>query len=221
MKVNTLTWISFDLDGTLVDTAVDICAALNCMLTHYKLPHVDVADVKTWIGNGIGKATELALIKVNGHTINIDSAVKFVNEAYNNCITDSSQLYSNALTTLQVLSDKGLKLLLVTNKNEAHTYALINKLAIKEYFDAVICGDSLPQRKPDPAMLFHVLHSLDLNIKEGFYVGDSKNDVATARQAGCPVVTVDYGYNHGLNIVDSKPDMLISNLSEIVKILKA
>ena len=218
---HSLTWVGFDLDGTLVNTAADICAAINTTLEHYQVGQVTVDDVQTWIGNGIDKATERALAKVGATHIDVSAAAAKVSAAYNQCVTDSSTLYVDAKATLQALQRQGLKLLLVTNKNESHTHALVNALGVADYFDAIVCGDTLPQRKPDPAMLFSALNNLSLDISEGVYVGDSKNDVATARNAGCPVICVNYGYNHGLDIADANPDKIITRLGEVETLLAA
>lgn len=215
-----LKWIGFDLDGTLVHTAIDIHSALNTMLAFYKQTAVKLSDVETWIGNGIDKVTERALLKVNAHSVDLNDAINHVNIIYNQCVANQSTLYSNALDTLSILKDHGLKLLLVTNKNEQHTHSLINTLNIAHFFDTVVCGDSLPQRKPDPAMLLSAINKLDLKIDEGIYIGDSINDIATARNSGCPVICVDYGYNHGNQIAESRPDKVISDLKQVIEVIE-
>lgn len=210
------TWVGFDLDGTLVSTAEDIAYALNTTLNHYYLPDIELALVKTWIGNGTTKLTERALDFHNNTNIDRAEATRLLETIYDDCVTRSSSLFSNAKTTLQSLRQQKIKLALVTNKNTSHTYKLLEHLEIKTMFDTIVCADTLKKKKPDPLPLYTSVNIMNCKVQDGFYVGDSINDVATARNAGCKVVTVDYGYNHGNPISRSEPDAIISDLSEVL-----
>ncbi|MEJ6476796.1 phosphoglycolate phosphatase [Pseudoalteromonas piscicida] len=213
-------WVGFDLDGTLVSTAEDIAYALNATLQHYNLATIEVGLVKTWIGNGTAKLTERALDFHQNKTVDRSEATRLLECIYDDSVTRSSCLFPNAKTTLEALQKQGIKLALVTNKNTSHTHKLLAHLEIEACFDTIVCADSLARKKPDPLPLFTAVKTLGCEIQDGFYVGDSINDVTTARNAGCKVIAVDYGYNHGDPISQSKPDAIISDLNDVLNLCR-
>ncbi|PIW60841.1 HAD family hydrolase [Shewanella sp. CG12_big_fil_rev_8_21_14_0_65_47_15] len=222
MENSRIKWIGFDLDGTLVNTAGDIAHAVNNMLKRLELNSVTVGQVETWIGNGIEKTTERALTQVKAQYIDVKLATAYVIEEYNRCVTNQSRLYPNVVATLEKLKILGLKLALVTNKDKQHTLAITRHLNIYHYFDSIVCSnDDTGHKKPHPEPLLAALRTMDVTIDEGCYVGDSINDVKTARNAGCKVITVDYGYNHGVPIALAEPDRIIGDLAELQSIFRA
>lgn len=222
MENNRITWIGFDLDGTLVNTATDITQAVNNMLKRLELDSVTVDQVETWIGNGIEKTTERALAQVKAQYIDVKLATTYVVEEYNQCVKNQPQLYPNVVATLEKLKNLGIKLALVTNKDKQHTLAITRHLNIYHYFDSVVCSeDDTGYKKPHPEPLLTALRTMGVTIDEGCYVGDSINDVKTARSAGCKVITVDYGYNHGVSIALAEPDRIIGDLAELQSMFSA
>ncbi len=108
----------------------------------------------------------------------------------------------------------------ITNKPEDFTQPLIDHLAMQEFFCLLLSGDSLPHKKPHPAPLLHAADFCGTHITNCLMVGDSKNDVQAAKAAGCPVVAVDYGYNHGEQIALSMPDNTISHFTQLLDLIR-
>jgi phosphoglycolate phosphatase len=107
----------------------------------------------------------------------------------------------------------------ITNKAEVFTLPLLDALGLRRYFQLVLSGDSLPRQKPDPLPLLHACRHFGITPDHGVLVGDSSNDVQAARNAGMPVICVPYGYNHGHDIRDSRPDAVIESLEELPRYL--
>ena len=109
---------------------------------------------------------------------------------------------------------------IVTNKEQQHAIPLLRKLKLDHFFKAIIGGDSAACYKPDPAPIYKALELLHSNTESALMIGDSKTDIGAARNAGIPVIAVDYGYNHGSPIAAHQPDMIISHLSELPNAIK-
>jgi phosphoglycolate phosphatase len=113
--------------------------------------------------------------------------------------------------TLQAMRAHGLRLAVVTNKAEAFTLPLLERVGIAHHFDAVVSGDTLAVKKPDPAVLFHACGLLGVAADEALMIGDSANDALAARGAGMPVLLVTYGYSEGVPVDTIECDGLLSN----------
>ncbi len=109
----------------------------------------------------------------------------------------------------------------MTNKAAQFTEPLLDALGIRHYFRVVVSGDTVPQKKPHPAPLLHAAASLGVPPEAALFVGDSVNDVEAARAASFPVVCVTYGYNHGRDIREARPDAVVDSLLELRDLLKA
>jgi len=211
----------FDLDGTLVDSAPDINSALNVALAAAALPPVDERLTRHWIGHGARVVLEQAFIHRG-------AAARLANEGemarllsifldhYSRHIADASGPYPGVADALRELADRGARLAVVTNKLAGLSNQLLEAVGLDRYFGAVVCGDSLPQRKPDPAPALLACRLLDVAPHEALFVGDSTTDVETARNAGCLVVCVRDGYNHGIAPEALGADALVDSLLELV-----
>ncbi|MFT5131312.1 MAG: phosphoglycolate phosphatase [Rhodothermales bacterium] len=209
--------ILFDLDGTLVDTVPDITDAVNVMLSGFDRPTVTDITVGTWMGNGVARLVERALanaIDAPENPPEFDAALAKFSAAYSQQPCCRSQLYPGARELLESLRSSH-KLAIVTNKAAKFTPPLLESLGIDHFFGAVVCGDTLPTRKPDPAPLFHALSLLGADAGRAVAVGDSVTDVRAAHNASIPVVAVSFGYNHGHPIADSNPNAVIDHLGDL------
>lgn len=186
--------VAFDLDGTLADTAIDLAAALNHALGVLGRPPIDPNKVRYLVGHGARALLRRGL----GETGEADEALvergypAFVH-FYSDHICVATRPYPGAEAALDALREDGVRLALVTNKPEALTPRLIEALGWGERFDAIVCGDTLPVRKPDPAPL-HQAIALAGGGSAAF-VGDSIIDADTARAARLPFVAVSFGFS--------------------------
>jgi phosphoglycolate phosphatase len=214
--------VMFDLDGTLVDSALDLTVAVDQMLQALGRRPVGEAQVRQWVGNGAQMLVRRALTGESHSAAEAVDAELFQTayELFLSAYTQSngrySRLYPGAAALLGHLRRAGVPLALVTNKPIAFTLPLLKTLQIEHYFDPVLGGDSLAKKKPDPLPLLNVLNTLGCPPERALMVGDSRNDVAAARAAGCPVICVSYGYNHGEPVANGSPDRVVDNLAELI-----
>ncbi len=210
--------IMFDLDGTLVDSVPDLAAAVAKMLLALGLPPSTESQVRDWVGNGARMLVKRALIFASPETAEsrFDDAFRFFMDFYAQGVAVDSCLYPSVKETLDTLHQQGVALAVVTNKPECFTHPLLKHLGIATYFSYVLGGDSLAEKKPHPQQLIHLMGLMDINAEHVLMVGDSVNDVQAARAAGCPIIAVPYGYNHGEPIALSHPDKVIPSLAHLL-----
>ena len=186
--------ILFDLDGTLVDSAGDLRDALNALLAEEGLAPLDLQAVKGMVGDGVAKLVERGLTARGAGLDRLPARVARFMELYEPNAARLTRPYPLVAETLESLRQRGLRLAVVTNKPHAATMRILEALDLARFFDAVVGGDTLSRRKPDPAPLLHAMRALDAAPAETLMVGDNHHDVAAARAAGVPVAVVAYGY---------------------------
>jgi phosphoglycolate phosphatase len=214
--------ILFDLDGTLVETAPEICDAVNDTLQHFGFASVSQGQVNDWIGHGTLELLIQALAFVQGisdATVRsserlVDIAAVFKTHYRARCGT-RSHCYPHVVETLRRLKSQGVRLGVVTNKEGAYTQTVLDAHALTPLFDCVISGDTFPNKKPRPDGVLSCLERFQVPADRTLFVGDSSIDVATARNAGVAVWVVPYGYNMGAAIADSHPDRVIASFAEL------
>ena len=206
----------FDLDGTLVDTAPDINAALNHALRQTGLAAVNESLTRHWVGHGARVLVEKALEHHRQRRTDLDAIHGHFLDYYEQHVADLSQPYPGVLAALAQLRARQAKLAVVTNKLSRFTQALLANVGIAEYFDVVVCGDTTSAPKPaaDPAL--HACASLGTAPAMTLFVGDSTTDVGCARAAGCPVVCVRGGYSQGVNADLLGADGVIESFLDLV-----
>lgn len=186
--------VVFDLDGTLADTGPDLAAALNHALAHLGRPTVPLDSVRYLVGHGAKALLRKGLATSGdaGEAL-VEAGFPVFLDHYARHICDGSTLYPGIDGALDALKALGVKLALCTNKQERLTDLLIDAIGLSGRFDAVVGGDTLPLRKPDPAPL------LEAVVRAGggraVFVGDSITDADTARAAGVPFVAVSFGFS--------------------------
>ena len=221
-SVNAPRLVMFDLDGTLVETAPEICDAVNDTLSHFALAPVAQQQVNDWIGHGTYNLLVQALAFSQGHT---EAAVRasdalagiaavFKTHYAQRCGTRSHP-YADVVQTLERLRQRGVHLAVVTNKESAYTQTVLDAHALTPFFGAVICGDTFATKKPAPEGVLACLAQFGVVAADALFVGDSSIDVATARNAGVPVWVVPYGYNMGQPIAASAPDRIVATIGAI------
>ncbi len=207
--------VMIDLDGTLADTIPDLAAATNLMLQELGRPVLDIERIRDFVGKGIPRLVERALAgSVEGAAPAefLARALPIFERCYAEVNGRHSVLYPGVNEGLLALRSMQLPLACVTNKSGRFTVPLLEQLGIARFFDQVIAGDTLPQKKPDPAQLLHACRAFGIAPREMLMIGDSGNDALAARAAGCPVFCVTYGYNEGQDVRELDVDAIVPTL---------
>lgn len=213
--------IMFDLDGTLVDSVPDISWCIDETMKQIGLPARGEAVVRTWIGNGADRTIQRAIAN-DLHAPHDDSlfepAMSIFFELYAENNSKRSQLYPGVREGLDYLhtlrKNRGLRMGCITNKDEKFTHPLLHDLNLWNDFEIILSGDTLDRKKPDPLPLLHGAKELACDVSKSIMVGDSQTDIKAARAAGFTIICTTYGYNHGEDIRDSKPDAVINSMIE-------
>lgn len=238
-KLETIQGVAFDLDGTLVDSAPGLTAAVDSALYALELPTAGEERVITWIGNGADVLMERALDwarferatlrKTQGKPSVDHSDIpqeeqlrvlrKLFDRYYAEFAEEGSYLFPAVAETLAALHEKGLPLALVTNKPTPFVAPILEALDIAKYFSVVVGGDDVQNKKPHPEPLLLVADKLGLAPDALLFVGDSRNDILSASAAGCCSVGLTYGYNYGEAIADSNPDFVFDRFNDLLPAL--
>lgn len=205
-----------DLDGTMVDTVGDFDVALNAMLADHHLPPVDRAFIERTVGKGSEHLIRSTLARVGAEASLYDTAWARYQHHYLAINGRHSTVYPGVVAGLQRLADAGLALACLTNKPTAFARPLLVAKGLDGFFAHVFGGDAFARKKPDPLPLLATCRALGVLPAHTLMVGDSSNDAQAARAAGCPVVLVNYGYNHGLPVADARPDAVIGGLDALM-----
>ena len=215
--------VTIDLDGTLADTIPDLAVAANMMLGELGRPALDVELVRTFVGKGIPRLVERALaggLEGTAPPEMLERALPVFERCYAEVNGRHSVVYPGVMEGLRRLRAMGLPLACVTNKSARFTAPLLDLLGIASWFDQVIAGDTLPQKKPDPAQLLHACRGFGIAPAEMLMIGDSVNDAEAARAAGCPVFCVNYGYNEGRDVRELDVDAIVASLEEAARLIQ-
>jgi len=208
----TIQLITFDLDGTMVDTAAEIAEAANRTLAEIGLPRRPLGDVTKLIGHGtrelmkglLKQAKEAGEAKVD--TLDVESVMHCFEGHYNDTTGTDSRLYPGCLDGLERLRAAGVKLACVTNKEIRFAERVLEVTGLSAFFPIVLGGDSLAEKKPHPLVIEYCLGALNVDKSPTAHVGDSSIDVETAQRAGVAAWAVPYGYNGGQPIVTGVPE---------------
>ena len=215
LDLTLLTSAIVDLDGTMVDTVGDFEQALARTLADLALPPVDRAFIARTVGRGSMHLLKNTLARVGGAPELLDSAWTHYQRHYADINGRHAEVYPGVRAGLAAMRARGWKLACVTNKPRAFALALLEAKGLRPLFEHVFGGDSFERQKPDPLPLVRTCEALGTAPAHTLMVGDSRNDCEAARAAGCPVVLVSYGYNHGEPVADARPDLVIDSLAAL------
>lgn len=206
-----------DLDGTMLDTVPDFHVALNGMRAELSLAPISQEQIKLLVGKGSENLIRSVLaldFDADAVERHFEPAMAAYQRHYLSINGAYSTLYPDVLAGLDAMKAAGLRLACVTNKPVALAVPLLQQKGLAPYFELVYGGDSLAQKKPDPLPMLQVCRDFALAPHQVVAIGDSSNDAQAARAAGCPVLTVPYGYNHGHSIHDTDSDGIVDTLLE-------
>lgn len=216
--------VILDLDGTLLDTASDLAAAVNHMLREVGQPPLPEARIAAYVGKGAAVLVHRALTDApDGQAApeRFEPAYRAFLEHYRHENGRRAAFYPGVREGLAAMRAKGLRLAVVTNKPSAFTGPLLAQCGIADCFDCVVSGDTLERRKPDPLPMLHVCQVLGVSPAEVVAIGDSVNDALAARAAGMPVLAVPYGYNEGHDVRSLDVDAIVSSLLEAADLIES
>ena len=214
--------VLIDVDGTLVDSVPDLAYCVDEMMKRLDMPVHGEAKVRNWVGNGVERLVRRALIgQLDGEPDEAlyEQAYPVFIELYRDNTSKRSCLYPGVKEGLDYLKSEGYQMGSVTNKAAQFTEPLLRDLGVYDYFSIVISGDTLPQKKPDPAPLLHAAKFFNVRPEQALMIGDSISDVKAARAAGFRIVCMTYGYNHGVDIREAKPDAVMDTMAELPELL--
>jgi phosphoglycolate phosphatase len=204
-----------DLDGTMVDTVLDFVAALNAALGEMGLPPVERAFVERSIGRGSEHLLRSTLAHLGAAPVLYERAWALYQHHYLAVNGRHARVYPGVEAGLERLAALGLRLACVTNKPTVFAQPLLEQTGLARFFAFTFGGDAFARRKPDPMPLVETCRALGTSVSRTLMIGDSSNDAAAARAAGCPVVLVTYGYNHGEPVASVDADGFIARLDEL------
>jgi phosphoglycolate phosphatase len=204
----------FDLDGTLVDSVPDLHRGVNHMLASYEAPALPIATVRRMVGDGVPALVGRALRAAGREMIDAAAAIQRFLDFYESSATELTRPYPDVPETLERLAAAGHRLAVCTNKPLRPTALVLEALDLARFFSAIVGGDSLPLRKPDPAPLRLALDQLGVAPREAALIGDSEIDMATARNAGVYAMLVSYGYAR-IPIADIDADVVVERFGDV------
>ena len=214
-----------DLDGTMVDTMGDFVVAINLMMRDLGFAPVDREVVALRVGKGsenlVNSVLNHALAQLNRaraapeNVALFTSAMSLYQQHYRAINGQYAQVYPGVVDGLRGLQKSGLKLACLTNKPLVFAHELLRLKGLDGFFSHVFGGDSFAAKKPHALPVLKTCEALGTLPAHTLMVGDSSNDAEAARAAGCPVVLVTYGYNHGLPAANAGADATISSLVQL------
>lgn len=208
-----LSSVTFDLDGTLLDTAKDIAVACRRALAAMGKPERNETEIRRFVGRGMQTLIERCLTwDAPPAQSEVEEGMELFRLYYAEENGRAATLYPGARDGLSAFYDSGLPLALVTNKRLAYTLPLLERTGLIGFFQVVVGGDSTPSLKPEPEPILYACRQLGVESAGNLHIGDSRNDALAARAAGCPVWLVPYGYTEGVPLTADDADLLIPDL---------
>lgn len=214
--------IVIDLDGTLLHTAPELAESANRMLRDMGRPPVSQDLLMSYIGNGIHWLVKRALtgdMHAEPDAKLFDEALPIFEKHYT-ALACESKPFANVVQGLDAMKAAGFRLGCITNKVMRYTDPILKASGLAPYFEIVLAGDTLPEKKPHPMPLLHAAKFFGCPIEQLLLVGDSLSDMQAARAAGCPIICVPYGYNHGEPVETLNVDAVIPDLSGVTPLVR-
>jgi phosphoglycolate phosphatase len=214
--------VVLDLDGTLLDTVGDIITAANMMRATFGFGPLDAAIIRNFVGKGIQSLVARTLKDAVGEVgpTALKVAVANFERQYETCFAATSRAFPGVVDGLDMLRAAGFRLGCVTNKASKFTDPLLAACGLRDYFELIVSGDTLAEKKPHPLPLQHAAVHFNVPAGQLLMIGDSVNDAQSARAAGCPVFIVPYGYNEGIELRGLDCDAFIDDIPAALKFVK-
>ena len=205
--------VTFDLDGTLLDTIADLAEACRLMLDEVGAPPRSQAEVHSFVGKGMAVLVERCLTHEQPPSAEqLHAAIESFKRHYAAVNGKFTLIYPGVIEGLQAWKAGSVKMGVVTNKPGMFTEALLERMGLADYFDVVVSGDTTANKKPHPEPILHACRLFDVRPDRNLHIGDSENDIRAAHAAGCLAYAVPYGYNEGKPVDSADCDALVSDL---------
>lgn len=238
--------VFFDLDGTLVDSIGGLMGTMNIVMRKMGYHEITAAQTKKYVGNGYQvfvkkslqaqadrlyakaeklehKDPDMAMeleMQADDVLASFDEACELYLKEFEIHFLDDSDAYEGMRETLAGLRQQGIRLACITNKPESGTYKTLEKAFGRDYFDYVVCDDGVTPRKPDVTGCRNAMAALDVTTDEVLYLGDTKTDMITAKNAGFRAVGCLYGFRDKKELVENGADYLISEPKELLELVR-
>lgn len=207
------TSVTFDLDGTLLDTVADLAEASNRMLQELGLPTYREDEIRCFIGQGIAVLVERCLSREQPPSaVLLARAIESFKRHYAAVNGQKTTLYPGVLAGLEAWQATGLPMGIITNKAAIFTQALLERKGLADFFSVIVSGDTTPHKKPHPAPVHYACRVMGTQAAGNLHIGDSIHDIHAAKAAGSAAYYVPYGYNEGRLVEAGDCDALVSNL---------
>ncbi len=215
--------VLLDLDGTLLDTVLDLHAAACGMLRDLGRPEIPVEDIRAYVGRGIPNLVKRvlagALEAADDPAPAPADALASFRRHYAESNGRSAAPYPGVVAGLKAFKAMGLPLGVITNKAAAFTGPLLERTGLAPYFDVVVSGDQLPKPKPDPMPVVWACGRLGVSPADTLLIGDSVHDFKAGRAAGCRVFLVPYGYNEGQDVRGLDCDAIVATVFDAANLI--
>jgi phosphoglycolate phosphatase len=210
----------FDLDGTLIDSRADLARSINLMLADFDRQPLSEDRVSGFVGDGVWVLVRRALAASDPSGVAPDDAMAklaldSMRRHYAEQMFVSTHLYPNVQETLERLN--GRQIGLVTSKERDFARTLLDRLGIVRYFDCIIGGDTLPERKPDPKPVLEALRQLGTESRDAVMIGDSENDIYAGARAGTHTCGVTYGFRTAEELRSAGPEVLVDGIDKVLE----
>jgi phosphoglycolate phosphatase len=214
--------VLIDLDGTLLDTVPDLAAAVNAMLADFGRPPLPTEQVAAYVGKGADVLVHRSLTgALDGRAD--EAAFRRGKDAfyahYRRENGRQAVVFPGVREAIVLMRQRGLALACVTNKPREFTHELLQRVGLVD-FDAIVSGDDTVEKKPHPAPMLQACRLLKIEPREAAMVGDSENDVLSARAAGCRVIVVETGYNEGRPVSELEADAIVPGLLDAARLIE-
>jgi len=208
--------IVFDLDGTLINSAPDLCFALNETLKEINIPEITLQEVMGYLGDGALELIKRGISKyknVNNYDLE-KLRLRFL-EIYDSCLLNETDFYENVLDSLEKLKQMNFTLAICSNKPELLTKRIIKGLNATNYFKTITGGDTFNYRKPDSRHLEKTILQSGKKIEQGIMIGDSENDILCAKKLNIPSIVVSFGYSK-IPVKDLNASIIMNNYIDLI-----
>ena len=210
--------VIFDLDGTLLNSLIDIMDSVNIVLKEHNLPTHSLDDYKMFIGNGIEVLAKKSL-QDKYSNINFDDFLMRVKEIYSERQILKTKPYDGITKMLKSLNDLSIKIAILSNKPNEFTKHVVNHFFNDINFEIILGSRKDVPRKPNPQAVFEILENLNIEKDNAIFVGDTSTDMQTGKNAGLKTIGVSWGFRSVNELKDNGADFIVNNPNEIIKII--